>query len=263
MLYLEKLFSVEDKSVLITGAASGLGQHCSALFARLGSKVAYADINSKGLNETESVIKTSKHHPIKLHLDITDEKKVEQAVVQVTETFGCIDVLINCAAVIDYRPFMEVTQSIWNKTFQVDLLGTWIVSKAVATSMINKKVAGSIINLSSSLYHRTQKDLIPYNSIKAAIAHMTKSMGLELLEHNIRVNAVAPGFMKTKMVAEFLKTEDGKKAIKSVPYKRAAELEELDGCILLLASNASSYMSGTIIKVDGGLAFNHIEISND
>lgn len=260
MSYIDDLFSVTDKSVVITGAGSGLGQHCTQLFSELGCDVAYLDINKTGLAETEKSINHFDNNQLQIHLDVTGEKEVQQAVAAAVKDFGKIDILINCAAIIDYSPMMQVTKDIWDKTYQVDLLGSWFMCKAVAKSMIDNNIEGSIINMSSSLFHRTQKDLIPYNSIKAAVAHMTRSMALELTPYNIRVNALAPGFMKTKMVAEFLETEDGKKAVKSVPFNRAAELREIEGVMVLLASNASSYMTGSIIMIDGGLAFNHIEI---
>lgn len=262
MSYIENLFSVKEKVVFITGAGSGLGQHCAALFSKLGSNVAYSDINLQSLEETELLLENKQQH-LKLQLDIREESKVQDAIAKTIKKFGHVDILINSAAVIDYAPWTEVTTAIWNKTYETDLLGSWLVSKAVATTMVKQKIKGTIINISSSLYCRTQKDLIPYNSIKAAVAHMTRSLGLELTPYNIRVNAIAPGFMKTKMVADFLQTADGKRAIKSVPLQRAADLKEIEGLILLLASDASSYMSGSIIKMDGGLAFNHIEIPHD
>lgn len=260
-MYIEQLFSVSNKTIVITGAGSGLGQHCVELFSKLGSNVAYIDINLNGLNETESKISQYKNKTLKIQTDVTDETAVKNAIDKIINTFNKIDVLINCAAIIDYVPMMKVTREIWDKTYNVDLLGTWFMCKAVAATMIEKKVAGSIINLASSLCHRTQIDLIPYNSIKAAIAHMTRSMGLELVDHHIRVNALAPGFIKTKMVEDFLKTDDGKKSLNNVPFKRAANLSEIEGIILLLASDASSYMSGSVIMIDGGLAFNGIPIA--
>ncbi len=260
MDYYQTLFNVQDKVVFITGAGSGLGQHCAQLFAKLGATIIYADINTQGLQQTTNFINQHSCQSLALTLDVTSESAVKQAVSQIVAKYDHIDVLLNCAAIIDYLPFNEVTQEIWDRTYQVDLLGSWFCAKAVAQSMIEKNIAGSIINMASSLCHRTQKDLIPYNSIKAAVAHMTKSLGLELVSYNIRVNALAPGFMLTNMVEEFLKTDDGKKAVKTVPMQRAAKLQEIEGVILLLASQASSYMSGATIQIDGGLSFNHIEI---
>ncbi|HLD17041.1 MAG TPA: SDR family oxidoreductase [Coxiellaceae bacterium] len=260
MSYLDTLFSVANKTIFITGAGSGLAQHCAVLFAKLGSHVVFVDINQDGLNETEEQIKPYSSNYLKLKLDVTDEQAVQNAVAAAIKTFGQIDILLNCAAVIDYVPWNQVTENEWNRNYKVDLLGSWFTCKAVAESMIAKKIPGSIINIASSLCHRTQKDLIPYNTVKAAVAHMTRSLGLELTPYNIRVNALAPGFMKTKMVEEFLKTQNGEKAVKSVPFKRAANLTEIEGVILLLASNASSYMSGSVIRIDGGLSFNEIVI---
>lgn len=260
MSFIENLFSLKNKVAIITGAASGIGQHAALIYAQAGAQVVIVDINVAGLNQTAQNLKALGFDAIVQAIDITNEDQVNGAVTETIKKFGHIDILLNCAAIIKYQSFLSIELQDWQNTFNVDLIGTWLMAKTVINHMIEKKITGSIINIASSLAYRTQKDLVVYNTIKAGVAHFTKTMGAELVEHNIRINAIAPGFTLTNMIKEFLASDDGKHAIQSVPFKRAAELDELNGVLLLLASNASSYISGTLIKVDGGLAFDSIEI---
>lgn len=260
MRHLEQIFSIKGKTAFITGAGSGLGQHTAILFAKLGAQVVITDVNEQGLQETATAIEAASGQVLSLVMDVRRQESVKTCVAQAVEHFDHIDIVLNCAAVIYYEPFLATSQENWDQNYEVDLRGSWFVCREIAEHMMQRNIKGSMINLASSLCHRTQKDLTPYNAIKAGVAHMSRSMALELMEHGIRVNAVAPGFIATNMVKAFLETDDGKKAVTSVPMKRAADLSELEGLMVFLASNASSYMSGSLLMIDGGLAYNEILI---
>ncbi len=135
----------------------------------------------------------------------------------------------------------------------MNVKGTWLMCQGVARHMIQEGIKGSITNISSADSHRTQKDMTPYCATKAAINHLTRSFSYEMAPYGIRVNAIAPGGMLTSMVKNFLQTPDGQNAVWTVPFRRFADLDELDGALLLLASKASSYMTGSVITVVCGL----------
>jgi len=158
---------------------------------------------------------------------------------------------------------LDVTEQEWDRLVAVNLKGIWLMSQAVARHMVEQRITGSIINISSADSHRAQKNLTPYAATKAAVNHLTRNMSYELAKHGVRINVLAPGGMLTNMVKDFLKTPDGQAAVWTVPFKRFAELHELDGPLLLLASQASSYMTGSVLTVDGGLSCNALQYRDD
>jgi 3-oxoacyl-[acyl-carrier protein] reductase len=151
---------------------------------------------------------------------------------------------------------LEVPEEEFDRVFAVNVKGTWLVAQAVARHMVDRGIRGSIITISSADSHRTQKNLAPYCGTKAAVNHLTRILAAELAPHGVRVNVLAPGGMLTPMVEQFLHTPDGQAAVWAVPFKRFAELTELDGPLLLPASDASSYMTGSVLTADGGLSCN-------
>lgn len=257
--YLQSLFSLAEKNCIVTGAASGLGQHCAEVLAKAGANLALVDINIEGLNNTKQQLEKYAGLVNVQNIDLADSKQIQAGVTEIAKIFSRIDVLINCAGLVVFKSTFEQTEADWDSVFDVNIKGMWLMSQAVANCMIKNKVKGNIINISSATSTRPQKNLTPYGASKAAVNHFTKSFANEMLPYNIRVNALAPGGMLTKMVEEFLKTEDGKNAVWSVPCKRFAELNELDGALLFMASNnASSYMTGSVLHIDGGLSINLI-----
>lgn len=254
MPFLKSLFTLEGKNAIVTGAASGLGQHCAETLARAGARVALLDINQDGLAKTAARIKKIGGQSVSQVVDISQTKAVDAGVGEVIEAFGAIHVLVNSAGVALWRPVLKVTEKEWDLLLDVDLKGTWLMCQAVAKHMIAHKIHGSLINISSATSHRPQPNLVPYATAKAGVNHLSRALAAELAPYGIRVNSLAPGGIMTNMVREFLKTPDGKAAVASVPLKRFAEVEEYNGPLLLLASDASSYMTGAVIMVDGGLA---------
>jgi 3-oxoacyl-[acyl-carrier protein] reductase len=169
-------------------------------------------------------------------------------------------VLVNSAGILSAdNPMFEVQASDWDAVMNVNLKATWQVSKFVADYMIQNKTAGRIVNISSSLGGRSQLKRIDYATSKAGVEHLTRNMAMELVKSNIRVNCLAPRWLATPMVQDILNGPQGPHWRKAIPMGRAANPEELTGSLLLLASKASSYMTGSVLLVDDGYAYRGTE----
>ena len=253
--YIESIYSLAGKNCIVTGAGSGLGQQCAKTFAKAGANVALVDINESGLSETASEISDYGVTVLKQIIDLRKCSEVESGIAEIAENFQTFDVVTNCAGILVLKNIFEQTEEDWDSVLDTNLKGMWMFTKATAAHMIRTNVKGSIINISSATSTRPMADLLPYGASKAGVNHMTRSFAQGVVSNGIRVNAIVPGAMLTQMQKEFSKTEEGKKTIAEIPMKRAAALDELDGCLLFLASNnASSYMTGAIIEMDGGWA---------
>ena len=254
MSYLEDLFSLKGKNALVTGAASGLGQRFAYVLAKAGARVALADRNPEGLKTTTKMIQDIDGESISLTVDLRKNQEIMAAIDKAVGSFQRIHILVNCAGIAYWKPMLELTEEDWDDTLDTNLKGTWLMAQRLARHMIEHQIQGSIINVSSATSTGAQKDLTHYSTSKAGVDHLTRNMSYELAPYGIRVNTFIPGGFKTAMVTEFLKTPDGQKAQHCVPVKRFADLHEADGPLLLLASDASSYMSGSSVAVDGGLS---------
>jgi len=253
--YIESIYSLAGKNCIVTGAGSGLGQQCAKTFVKAGANVALVDINENGLSETAVEISDYGVTVLKQLIDLRKCSEIESGIAKIAETFQTFDVVANCAGILVLKTIFEQTEEDWDSVLDTNLKGMWMFTKATAAHMIRTNVKGSIINISSATSNRPMADLLPYGASKAGVNHMTRSFAQGVVSNGIRVNAIVPGAILTQMQKEFSKTEEGKKTIAEIPMKRAATLDELDGCLLFLASNnASSYMTGAIIEMDGGWA---------
>jgi 3-oxoacyl-[acyl-carrier protein] reductase len=253
--YIESIYSLAGKNCIVTGAGSGLGQQCAKTFAKAGANVALVDMNESGLSETAGEISEYGVTVLKQLIDLRKRSEIESGIAKIAETFQTFDVVVNCAGILVLKTIFEQTEEDWDSVLDTNLKGMWMFSKATAAQMIRTNVKGSIINISSATSSRPMANLLPYGASKAGVNHMTRSFAQGVVSNGIRVNAIVPGAMLTQMQKEFGKTEEGKKTVAEIPMKRAAALDELDGCLLFVASNnASSYMTGAIIEMDGGWA---------
>lgn len=253
--YLESIFSLEGKNCLVTGAGSGLGQHCASTFARAGANVALIDKDEAGLAETEGRLSGIGVTILKQIIDVRNGADIERGVADIAERFKTLDIVVNCAGILILKSPFDQTEEDWDAVLDTNLKGYWMMCKATVAHMIRTGVQGSIINISSATSTRPMANLLPYGASKAGVNHMTRSFAQAVVENGIRINTIVPGAMLTQMQIEFGKTDEGKKTVAQIPMKRAADLEELDGCLLFMASNrASSYMTGAIVEMDGGWA---------
>ena len=245
-------FDLAGKIALVTGASGGLGRHFANVLAGAGAHVAAAARRMDKVTETVAGIEAAGGRALGLRMDVTDSASVAQAFQAIEEQAGLVTVLVNNAGVTDGQPALDVTEEDWDRVMDTNLKGAWTVAQEAARRMAGAKEGGVIINISSVLGLRVSKGVVAYAVSKAGLVQMTKALALELAPHNIRVNALAPGYVETDLNREYLQTENGKKQIKRIPQRRPARMEELSGPLLLLASDASSYMTGAVLAVDGG-----------
>lgn len=245
-------FSVRDKAILVTGASSGFGAQFARVLAREGAKVGLAARRVETLESIAAEIRQAGGTATAVKLDVSDSASIKEAVKTVADEFGRIDVLVNNSGVSITKPLLEQTEEDFDAVLNVNLRGAFLVATEVARRMRADGKGGSIINIESILSFRQSGQIAPYAASKAGLTQLTRSMALELARFKIRVNGIAPGYFATEMNREFFETEPGKTMIKRMPMRRLGEIPELEGPLLLLASDASSYMNGATIVVDGG-----------
>lgn len=237
------------KRALVTGASSGgLGRYFAQVLARAGADVTVSARRIEPLNELVESIEREGGRANALQLDVSVSADVQSLLAEV-EPF---DVVVNNAGVDVVKPILDQSDEDFDKVIGVNLKGAWNVGNAVARSMKRAGIAGSIINIASITGLRQIGHLSTYAISKSAVIQMTKQMALELARYNIRANAIAPGYFESDMTREFFETSAGKDLIKRVPMRRLGDYESLGGVLLLLASDASSFITGSVIPVDGG-----------
>jgi len=243
-------FSIEGKVALISGASSGLGEHMAEMFANNGVAVICAARRTDRLQQVVDRIIAKGGQAMVVTMDVTDRASVKAGFDAAEAQLGTPDIVVCNAGATGVQPFLEMEEAVWDNVLNVNLKGVFNLGQEAAQRMVAADKSGSIINISSICAVASFKGLTHYSASKAALNQLTAVMGHELAEKNIRVNALAPGYMMTDMVSDYYATEAGQRDLASLPLKRAGELKELDGALLLLASEASSYMSGSVITVD-------------
>jgi NAD(P)-dependent dehydrogenase (short-subunit alcohol dehydrogenase family) len=240
------------RNVLVTGANGGLGSHFAETLAAAGANVAIAARRVESLTPVHDLLRRHGVRVESVALDVTDPASVAAAFDQAASALGPITVVVNNAGVAITKPLLEQTEEDWQQVIEVNLNGAWRVAQTAARHMVQHAQGGSIVNIGSILGLRVSAQVPSYAASKGAIVQLTKAMALELARHRIRVNALAPGYIETGINREFFASEAGQALIKRVPQRRIGKPEELDGALLLLASDAGSYMTGMILVVDGG-----------
>jgi NAD(P)-dependent dehydrogenase (short-subunit alcohol dehydrogenase family) len=245
-------FALTDKVAIITGASSGLGRHFAITLAKAGAKVAIAARRADRLKTLAQEIEAFDGRAFPVALDVTSGASVKDAVAAAETELGPIGILVNNAGVTATAPLLDTDETAWDQVMDVDLRGAWLMAQEVARHMVRLGHGGSIINVGSILGIRAMAQVPAYGSAKAALHHLTRAMAVELARHNIRVNAIAPGYIETDLNRQFLQSSAGQTLLKRNPQRRAGVPVDLDGVLLLLASDASMYLTGTVIPVDGG-----------
>lgn len=246
------LFSVRDKTVLITGGSSGIGLQMVHLFMMRGAKVC-SIATQHDLQVCKNLVAAVRFHaPVFVDANLTSEVGVNAAFDACDAAFGPLDILINNAGLSLRKKFLDVSREDWNRLSDINLKGMYFVAQAAARRFRLAGKSGSIVNMASILASKAMTGTSVYSATKAGVAQMTRSMAHELGPHGIRVNAIAPGWFETRMTASFL-TDPAKTYLKGTnPLRRLGQPGDLDGAALLLASDAGRYINGTVITVDGG-----------
>jgi NAD(P)-dependent dehydrogenase (short-subunit alcohol dehydrogenase family) len=246
------LFSLAGKTALVTGASSGLGEHFASVLSKAGAKVILAARRTDRLVALKQRIDASGGTAHAVAMDVTNRADVERGFAEGEAALGPISICINNAGITDPAWFVKMREEQWRKVMDVNLDGVFHVGQEAARRMVATGKGGSIVNVASILGLGAIKTLSAYSASKAAVIALTRNMALELARDNIRVNAIAPGYISTELNEPFWETEPGKRMIAHVPMRRLGKLEELDGPLLLLTSEAGSFMTGSVVTVDGG-----------
>lgn len=245
-------FSLAGKVALVTGASSGFGRHFATLLSRAGASVVLAARRTDLIQSAADEINAAGGRALAVTMDVTDSDSISAALDSAEEAFGVVNVVINNAGITIPKLLLELSDDDWLNVIDTNLNGVAFVTRESARRMIDAGMGGSIVNIASILAERAQKALTNYAASKAAVVQFTKVAALELAQYDIRVNALCPGYFQTELNCEWFKTQEGQALIKRIPQRRTGELRELDGPLLLLASEAGSLMTGSALTVDGG-----------
>ncbi len=246
------LFRLDGTVALITGASSGLGRHFAKTLAGAGASVA---VTARRMAELESLaeeIGEAGGRATAISLDVTDSKSVGAAFDATENALGSVTLLVNNAGIGVTRPSLDLTEEEWDQVVDTNLKGAWLTAQEAARRMIRANLGGRIVNVASILGIEPVSQVIGYAASKAALIQLTRALARELGPQEILVNALAPGYVETDLNRAFLASDAGRKMINRFPQRRLAVLEDLDGALLLLASPAGRFITGTVLVVDGG-----------
>ena len=245
-------FLLHDKVALVTGASSGFGRHFAAVLAQAGARVVLAARRTELIEQQAQAINAGGGKAIAVTMDVASSESIRAALDHTESTFGTATVIVNNAGITIPKLLVELSDEDWTNVIDTNLNGVAYVTRESARRMIAAGQGGSVINIASILAQRVQKALTNYAATKAGVVQFTRAAALELAPHDIRVNAICPGYFQTELNNEWFKTEEGQALIRRIPQRRTGELHELNGPLLLLASDAGSLMTGASMTVDGG-----------
>ncbi|MCF6328961.1 MAG: glucose 1-dehydrogenase [Henriciella sp.] len=244
---------MSGKIALVTGASSGLGRHFAQVLSAGGAKVILAARRTDRLEALAAEIRAAGGDAFAVAMDVTKADTVQAALEASIAHYGePADIIVNNSGLSREDWFTSMSEDDYDLVMDTNVKGVWLVARAFAGAMVKSGKKGSVINIASVAGLRVGYTMAAYCASKAACEHMTRVMALEMARYGVRVNAIAPGYFETEINEDFLGTDEGTKMRKRIPMRRFGEHEELSGPLLLLASQAGSFMTGATIVVDGG-----------
>ena len=249
-----ELFRLEGKHIAITGASSGFGHHFAGVLSRAGARVSLGARRVDRIEARVREINDSGGQAFGTTLDVTDANSAAAFFACAEDAFGPVNVLINNAGIeAGAKTYMMIDEEDWDAVIDTNLKSAWLLSKLFTERVVaNRLDGGNIINVSSITDTRTIKGQFPYAVSKGGLTRMTEVLALEAPRYGIRVNALAPGYILTDVSRLLLESDAAPEFVKGIPLRRFGEFDDLDGPLLLLASDASKYMNGSVLVVDGG-----------
>jgi NAD(P)-dependent dehydrogenase (short-subunit alcohol dehydrogenase family) len=253
--YLEKMFSLDGKVALITGAGGHLCSSFAAALANAGSKIALIDIRKEKAEEVAAKIRTEGIKDVEaFHCDTSNLDQVKALASEVDKTFGEVDILINGSGTNSSTPFFDLTEEDWDNVYSSQVKSTLFMSQIFGKHMVDRQ-RGCIINVSSASASPPLSRAFCYSTSKASILNLTQNLAREFASSNVRVNAIRPGFFPTEWnIKNFIDDERKTKILDHTPMKRFGEPNELSTAILYLASDYSTFVTGSEVSVDGGFS---------
>jgi len=249
------MFELKEKVAIVTGARRGMGRSHALVLAKAGAKVVVSDISEKDCQKVVEEIEKNGGQALVVKCDVTKKEEVDNLVKKTIERFGRVDILVNNAGICQFKPFLELTEEEWSRTIDINLKGYFLCAQAVAKEMVKQK-SGKIINIASVASGQVGigfPTLAHYSASKGGIIALTETLAVELAPYGIRVNAIAPGMIETPMIASIKENpQQEKEMLKRVPMGRVGKPEEVSNLVLFLASDESSYITGSTVVIDGG-----------
>jgi 3-oxoacyl-[acyl-carrier protein] reductase len=247
-----ELFDLTGQVALVTGASSGLGVRFAQVLAGNGAAVALVARRAERLAAVKAEIERAGGRAVALEADVLDRAAIARAFDAAEQAFGTVTILVNNAGVAHGGRAVELPEAEWRRVVGTNLDAVFYCAQEAARRMLAAGKRGAIVNIASILGLAVHKGVVAYATAKAGVIQMTKSLAIELTFKGVRVNAVAPGFIVTELNRDFLESPEGARMTRDIPAGRFGEAQDLDGALLLLASDAGRYISGATLVVDGG-----------
>ena len=246
---------LKDKVAIVTGARRGMGKSHALKLAQAGAKVVVSDISEEECKAVVEEIKKKRGEAMAVKCDVTKKTEVENMVNKTVKEWGKVDILVNNAGICQFKPFVDLTEEEWDKTLNINLKGQFLCAQAAAKEMVKQK-SGTIVNIASVEMGQVGAGMpliVHYCASKGGVVAMTEALAVELAPFNIRVNAISPGAIDTPMV-DAAKSDPKllEQTLAVIPLHRMGKSEEVSNLVLFLASDASSYITGSTMIIDGG-----------
>ncbi len=246
-------FDLTGRVALVTGASSGLGRHFAKVLSAAGAKVVLAARRTDRLETLAAEIEANGGEALAVAMDVTKADTIQAGLDATMERFGePADIIVNNSGLSREDWFTSMDEDAFDLVMDTNTKGVWLVARTFAGALVKAGKQGSMINIASVAGKRVGYTMVAYCASKAACEHMTRAMAIEMARYGVRVNAIAPGYFETEINDTFLASDEGQKMRNRIPMRRFGEHEELSGPLLLLASDAGSFMTGATIVVDGG-----------